>query len=182
MSNADASARILDAAIALGVARGVGALSLQQVATAGGVSKALVLYHFAGKDALLAAVAERLARRDVEALDAAARNADAVDAWRRVAGDSRGRGERALLASLLLEDALRAQSTGLHAARANAAQRLATAMLAVAGLRPRIGTALLGRVLLHQLDGVAVAASGRSEVAVEADLDAAALAMLGLGH
>lgn len=182
MSNAETSARILDAAIALGVARGVGAMSLQQVATAAGVSKALVLYHFAGKEALLTAVATALAQRDADALATAATATDAVDAWRQVAGDAARRGERALLASLLLEAPMRAQAGALHAMRASSAQRLAEAMLAVAGLRPRIGAVLLGRVLLHQLDGVALTAEGRAAAAVDAELDAAALALLGLGR
>lgn len=181
MSRADAAARIVDAAIAHGVAHGVGALSLQGVATAAGVSKALVLYHFDGKDALLAAVAERLVADDAAALVRAADAADALEGWRAVAGDDAPRAARALLASLLREGSLRERAAVAHQRRAVAATRLAVAMLQAAGLRPRIASALVGRVLLDQLDGLAIGGAGREREGVDAELDALALALLGLG-
>ncbi|HRN52856.1 MAG TPA: helix-turn-helix domain-containing protein [Gemmatimonadaceae bacterium] len=181
MSRADASARIVEAAVALGIAQGVGALSLQGVATVAGVSKALVLYRFDGKEALLAALVERLVADDVAAMDRAAEAADALDAWRSVAGDTARRAERALLASLLQETGLRAQATAAQQRRAVAATRLASAMLRSAGLRPRIATALVGRVLLDQLDGLAAGGAPREREALDAELDALALSLLGLG-
>lgn len=181
MSRADAAARIVDAAIAHGVAHGVGALSLQGVATAAGVSKALVLYHFDGKDALLAAVAERLVADDVAALARAADADDALEAWRRVAGDGGHRAARGLLAALLLQSTLRPLAASAHQRRAAAATRLAAAMLRAAGLRPRIAGALAGRVLLTELDGVAIGGVGRERAELDAELDALALALLGLG-
>lgn len=182
MARADTAARIVDAAIAHGVAQGVAALSLQGIAAAAGVSKALVLYHFGEKDRLLAAVAERLVTRDVAAVEAATTAADALEAWRAVAGDARGRAERALLLGLLHEAALRAQAEAIGARRVAAATRLATAMLRSAELRPRIAPPLVGRVLLHQLDGVAAAGAWRDAGSVDAELDAFALALLGLGQ
>ena len=65
MSRADTSERIIAAATALGVQRGVGGLSLQAMASAAGVSKALVLYHFGGKAGVLAALAERIGTANV---------------------------------------------------------------------------------------------------------------------
>jgi AcrR family transcriptional regulator len=182
MSRADTAERIVAAAVVHGTARGVAALSLQGIAAAAGVSKALVLYHFSEKDRLLAAIAEYLTTRDVATLEAAAGAPDALETWRTAAGDARHRAERALLVSLMHEAPLRAEADALGARRAAAATRLAAAMLRSAGLRPRIAPALVGRVLLHQIDGLATTGASRTGEALDAELDAAALAVLGLGH
>jgi AcrR family transcriptional regulator len=172
---------MIDAAIALGTREGVGALTLQGVATASGVSKALVLYHHDDKDALLLAVARRLAEKDAAALAQAAAGHEVLEAWRQVSGEEEQRAERALLITLLQEAALRAAAPTLLNLRVQAGSSLATAMLAEAGLRPRIASSLLGRLLVQHLDGIAVSARGRSAMALEAELDTAALALLGLG-
>ena len=181
MSRADTAARLLEAAIALGGAQGVGALSLQAVAAAGGVSKALVLYHFTGKERLLTAVAERLAREDAEAMARAASAADPLEAWRALACDAAPRARRALLAALLQEEPLRVLAPRLGVQRAAAGATLAQAVLRAAGLRPRIAGALMGSVVVMQLDGLAVHCVGRPAATVEAEADATALALLGLG-
>lgn len=181
MSRADAAGRMVDAAIALGTRKGASALTLQGVATESGVSKALVLYHHRDKDALLLAVAQRLVGNDVDALRAAAAQADALEGWSRVAGDAHRRAERALLVTLLQETPLRAVAPDLQAARAQAGLTLAQAVLAAAGLRSRIANSLLGRFVVHLLDGIAVGTQGKSASTIEADLDATALALLGLG-
>lgn len=180
MSRADAAARIVDAAIALGSRLGVAALSLQGIATESGVSKALVLYHHHGKDELLLAVAEQLVAREVEALTRAATDPDLLAAWQRVAGDEIRRAERALLAALLAERELRPQAGAFHARRAQAAGTLAQALFASAGLQSRIASSLLGRVALAQLDGIAMGPRERSAAVIEAELDATALALMGL--
>lgn len=181
MSRVDAAARMVDAAIVLGTRDGVGALTLQGVATESGVSKALVLYHHEDKDALLLAVARRLAEKDATALAQAAAGHEVLEAWRRVSGDEEQRAERALLLTLLQEASLRSAAPALLTARVQAGSSLASAMLAEAGLRPRIAPSLLGRLLVHHLDGIAVGTRGRSATALEAELDTAALAFLGLG-
>lgn len=182
MSRADAPLRILDAAAALGAGQGVGALSIQAVAKAAGVSKALVLYHFHDKSTLLAALATRLIEREAGALTAAAAAADALEAWRATAADDERRRERAALAALLQETALQAQAPALMAPRVAAGAALGHAMLAAAGLRSRVPPALLGRVLVQHLDGVAVSTRDRAVDALEPDLDAFALALLALGR
>jgi AcrR family transcriptional regulator len=58
---ADARTRILDAAEAMVRARGVSGLTLEAAAREAGVSKGGLLYHFASKEALLAAMLNRLA-------------------------------------------------------------------------------------------------------------------------
>lgn len=181
MSRAESATRILDAAVVLGIADGVGALTLQGIAASGGVSKALVLYHFDGKDALLGALAEHLTAHDVASLRAAAAAPDALEGWRTTAGDADARGARALLTALVRESPVRALAASLWAERVAAAAELAQAMLAAAGLRARIATPLLGRLALHHLDGIALGASARASASVDAELDASALALLGLG-
>jgi AcrR family transcriptional regulator len=181
MSRAESPTRILDAAIALGVAEGVGALTLQGIAASAGVSKALVLYHFTDKDALLCAIAQHLAARDVEQIRAAASGPDALDAWRAIAGDATARGARALLAALVREAPVRGVAATLWTERTAAAATLASAMLRTAGLQARIAPPLLGRLALHHLDGIAGGAPARSAASLEAELDASALALLGLG-
>ncbi len=185
MSRADATARITRAAITLGVAEGVGAMSLQAIARAAGVSKALLLYHFAGKSALLAAVAVALGDASATRLRTAAAGADALEAWRALMRDEASRGELALLVALSLELELEpGPLRALRDAREAAAAALAAAVLAGMQLTPRVPAALLGRVLLRQLDGVAAGAtrSGIAGHALEAELDAFALALLALGR
>lgn len=181
MSRADAAGRMVEAAIALGTRSGASALTLQGVATESGVSKALVLYHHRDKDALLLAVAQRLVANDVDAMRAAAQHDDALAGWSQVAGDADRRAERALLVTLLQEASLRAAAPELLAARTQTGLALAQAVLAAAGLRSRIANSLLGRLVVHLLDGIAVGTQGKSASAIEADLDATALALLGLG-
>ena len=189
MSRADAAARMVDSAVALGTSSGAGALTLQGVATASGVSKALVLYHHRDKDALLLAVAQRLVSNDVDALRAAAAGADAqpdaqADAlagWSAVVGGAERRAERALLVTLLQDASLRVAAPQMMAARAQAGLALAHAVLAAAGLRSRIASSLLGGFVVHLVDGIAVGTQGKSASAIDADLDASALALLGLG-
>jgi TetR/AcrR family transcriptional regulator len=67
--------RILDAAIDLFGARGVDAVSLDEIARDVGVRKQTVLYWFASKDELVDAVLESVATELVVVIDAAIRNA-----------------------------------------------------------------------------------------------------------
>lgn len=178
-----ARAGLLVAATSLGVAEGVSALTVQGIATAAGVSKALVLYHFGDKATLLTALAERIAAQSCQAMRAAAADADPMAAWRALALDSTDSGQRALLAALLREPSVRARAVALTTDREAAATDLAVAVLGALELRPRIAAGLLGRVLLRQLDGLAVSAhEGRAADATDAELDGFALALLALGR
>ncbi|NKC31723.1 TetR/AcrR family transcriptional regulator [Falsiroseomonas selenitidurans] len=92
-AHADSRTRILDAAEAIVQARGVPALTLESAARDAGISKGGLLYHYASKEALLAAMLGRLA--EVMEADFAATLA--------AQPEGRGRAARALLASALKE-------------------------------------------------------------------------------
>ena len=186
MSRADASERITRAAVTLGVTEGVGALSLQAIARMAGVSKSLLLYHFAGKPLLLGAVVRMLGSESEARLRQAATAPDALDAWRLLVRDEAARGELALLGALALETEVDLQMLrAVGAAREGAATLLASAVLTGVHLVPRVPAALLGRLLLRHLDGV-VSARTHERTALpaelDAELDAFALALLALGH
>lgn len=185
MSRADAAERITRAAIALGAAEGVGALSLQAIARAAGVSKALLLYHFKGKSALLGAVTAALGAASEVRLRRAADRSDALDAWRTLVRDEAARGELALLTALSLEAGLDAAPLrAMREGRETAATALAAALLSSVQLTARVPPPLLGRLLLRHLDGVAAATTrtGPAGPALDDELDAFALALLALGH
>jgi AcrR family transcriptional regulator len=187
MSRAETAERLIEAAIGLGVRQGVSAMSLQGIASVAGVSKALVLYHFGDKRALLAVVTERLATRAAGRMNAAAAAPDAMLAWRALARAELGASELALLAGLAQEPDAHAVGTVpviARTAREEAATRLVTAIMKVLALEARVPTPFLGRALLRHLDGLAVASAherlGTAEL--EAELDTFALALMGFGR
>lgn len=170
--------------MALGTARGVGALSIQAIATEAGVSKALVLYHFADKPTLLLALQRDLGAASAARLQAVAVAADPLEAWRRLVHEETESGALALLAALNREAEVRDSAVAMHAAREKAATVLAAAVMRSLELRPRIAPTLLGCVLLRQLDGLAVRAGAVATDAesLDAEFDSFALAFLALGH
>lgn len=186
MSRAESGARLVDAALRLGVREGAGALSLQRIATTAGVSKALLLYHFSGKAALLAELADRLARDAAARMLTAAMAPDALLAWRALAHTELERGELALLAALATEPEAKvagASSSAARSLREEAGTRLASAIMTSVRLECRVPPTYLGRLLVRHVDGIAVAAAhvplGAGEL--EAELDTFAIALLGLG-
>ena len=188
MSPADEPGRpeqLLAAARALGTRSGVGALSLRAIAAEAGVSKALVLYHFAGKAALLEALVDATGHGSAARLAAAARTPRAMAAWRALLRDPVQRREAAFLATLLLEaDVEVTRTAAVRVAREGAASALAVAVLADVGLAPRVPAPAIGRLLLRQLDGLAIASArgAMDDEALEAEIDTCALALLGLAR
>ncbi len=160
-------------------------MSLQAIARTAGVSKALLLYHYDGKAALLTAVVRTLGAASEVRLKRAATAADAMEAWRALARDETVRGEVALLAALSGESEPDVATVReVRAAREAAAALLATAILGAVQLAPRVPAPLLGRLLLRQIDGAAVAGArdGTGAAGLDAELDAFALALLALGR
>ncbi|MBB6033818.1 TetR/AcrR family transcriptional regulator [Phytomonospora endophytica] len=90
----DTRTRLLDAATQVMLTGGAQALTLDAVAAAAGVSKGGLLYHFPGKQALVAGMVERFVGQ--------------FDAALRVAGDSPGAATRAYLEATISPGASRA--------------------------------------------------------------------------
>lgn len=187
-SPSDAAGRLLAAAAALGAREGIGALSIQAIADAAGVSKALVLYHFEEKSALLAALHTELCGQSAARLRAAAQSADPLDAWRALVAAEVARGELPLLAALASDAAVRSpEASGGWSLREEAATELGVRILGALELTPRIDASLLGRLLLRHLDGLTAAHAPQvpraaPEGRLAAELDAFALAFLALGE
>lgn len=168
----------------LGTAEGVSALSIQGVADAAGVSKALVLYHFESKAVLLTALTDLLGERDASSLGAAARAGDASAAFRELVETGCASREPVLLAALSLERSVGTDVFDrVRVERERAAAQLAIRLLRDAGLGPRVPAAFLGRMLVRELDGLALAmARGAAADALSAERDAVLLTILAQGR
>jgi AcrR family transcriptional regulator len=154
----------VDAAIQSLVHDGVTNASMAVIASAGGVSKALLHYHYADRAHLLAEVAMEVGRRVVAreraAIDAA-RGSGAVDAhWEWLAGELQ-RGElRALLElSVEREAEVRVAVEAATLARARAATQTVAQLFDALGLTPRMPAALLAGAVLAFIDGLAIGPS-----------------------
>jgi AcrR family transcriptional regulator len=173
---------------------------MQGVADAAGVSKALVLYHFESKAALLTAIVADLAARSAERLLEASRRRDVGAAWRALGAAACVTRELALLAALTLEpDVPAAHVRAVQEDRDAAATRLAERLLASYGLRLRVPSAFAGRLLLRELDALVIARARETpdaattdeatideattgEATIDAEQDAMLLALLALGR
>lgn len=170
-----ARARIVEAAIGCLVHDGVANASMAVIAAAGGVSKALLHYHYADRAHLLAEVAAelgwRIVARERAAIDAA-RGSGAVDAhWEWLAGELE-RGElRALLElSGQREPEVRAAVEAATAARSRAATQTVAQLFDALGLTPRMPAALLAGTVLAFLDGLAIGPSPSRDPRASFDL------------
>lgn len=189
--------RILDAAKRRIGASGAAELSVHDVATDAGVSKALIHYHFHDKDTLLAKLVDHLARdivaRERQALSAYTDRHDplAVDAlWRWVEAEL----ERGDIRVLLELDAYRGTAVQAAARRAAALRRAASAetiarLFEILDLQPRVAPGLLSNVVVAFIDGLAIdtalAAGDRSAAVAGAPrvaFDVFWLAMLSLAE
>lgn len=179
--------RILEAARRRIAAHGMGGASLQEIAAEAGVSKALLLYHFGDKDALLAQLADRLgtaiAAREGNALDGAV-GPGAIDAlWQWLAGELE-RGELRVLLTLASDDAAPVRAATAHAAarRHSAAAHTVGRLFALLGLRPRVAPALLADVAIAFADGLAIDPTQPPPATQRVRFDVFWLAMLSLAE
>jgi AcrR family transcriptional regulator len=188
VSRAESPARIVDAAVRLGTAEGPSALTVQGVARAAAVSKALVLYHFETKATLLTAIVSRLGELSVKRLQEAAGAREVRGAWSALVGAECRAGELALLGALTLEPEVPMSVVAeVRRAREDASRALALRLLDGLGLAPRIPAEFLGRLLLRELDGLVLARArdarqAPDDTAVAAELDATLLALMSLGR
>jgi AcrR family transcriptional regulator len=182
----NAAERILAAAAESVGTLGAAQVSLQTVADAAGVSKALIHYHFKDRDELLVAVIDEigrgLAERERGAIDAE-RSALAVDALWNWLEDELRRGEiRAVLTLIehprdIVRDAARRVATDRRAAAADTVARLFETL----GLQPRVPAPLLADVVVAFVDGLALD-SGDESRSPRVAFDIFWLAMLNLAE
>ena len=155
--------RIVEAAVRCFVRGGLAGGSMAAIASEGGMSKALLHYHFADRERLLAEVVRQLGGRIVGRERAAmdtARGSDAVDALWEWLADELSRGELRVLLELATqrEPELRAAADAVALARARAAAETVAQLFAGLGLTPRMPAALLGGASMAFIDGLAIGA------------------------
>lgn len=180
-----AAGRILEATSACIIQKGAADVSLQDVAEAAGVSKALIHYHFHDKGELLARLVEwlraGLVARQTNALTAVSGSA-ALDALWQWLSDELERGDlRALLDLTLVQGtsvqvAVRITAT----ARRDAAAVVTTQLFDALGLRPRVPTVLIADAFVAFVDGLALDRVVEPERNARISFDVFWLAMLGL--
>ena len=153
--------RILQAAGRCLIADGAAGLNMQDVATAAGVSKGLIHYHFHDKAALLEqlarALGDALVRREHEALDAVS-PAQAVDTlWRWLQAELAHGEIRALLELAHDPDpGVRAATAEIAARRRETAADTITRLFAALSLTPRVPAGMLAGVAVAFTDGLAL--------------------------
>jgi AcrR family transcriptional regulator len=181
---------IVEAAASLLCTSGLSSFTVTRVARAARGSSALVHYHFATKQRLLVAAAERLAARRTAARIAglgAGRGLVALDAlWDRLVEGAAHGAERAWPDLLLLARGDAAVAALLARERDGERRAVAAALpplLADLESRPRIAADDLAAATVTFLDGVALALAAGTEAAeVRASYDAFWLALAALGQ
>jgi AcrR family transcriptional regulator len=177
--------RLLDAASSILGAEGAGAVSVQRVADMAGTSKALVHYHFDGKDALLVACAHRLADQlldaEARALHGTTPAAALDDLWNGLMHDHVRSLRRALLA--LMSGAT--PGTGVALAEISARRR--TAAVTTLGViermlsfTPRVSRVPLAGAFVAVIDGLTIDCASAPNAEHRAVFDAFWLALLSL--
>ncbi len=180
-----AAGRILEATSACIVQKGAADVSLQDVAEAAGVSKALIHYHFHDKGELLARLVEwlraGLVARQATALTGVSASA-ALDALWQWLSDELERGDlRALLdLSLVQGESVQAAVSATASARREAAASVTTELFDALGLRPRVPAPLIADAFVAFVDGLALDRVVAPERNARISFDVFWLAMLGL--
>jgi AcrR family transcriptional regulator len=165
-----ATKRILGAARALVERGGAAEVSMGDVASAAGVSKALVHYHFRDKESLMQALVDDVGlavvtrARDAVPADAADHALDSYWSWLQRelrAGDLR------ILMSLAEYDSPRVRAAARRIAdqRREVTAEQVTALFTRLGLVPRVPPALLAETVVAFIDGLA------ASVALDAERD-----------
>ena len=159
-----ARVRIVTAAVRCLVRDGLAKTSMAAIAAESGVSKALLHYHFADRERLLAEVVGHLGRqltgRERAAMDVAT-GSSAVDAlWEGLAGElSRGELRALLELAMQREPQVRAAADQVALARGRAATQTVEQLFAGLALTPRMPAALLGGASTAFIDGLAINAA-----------------------
>ena len=186
-SRRNAAERILRAAASRLSTLGAAELSLQDVASAAGVSKALIHYHYRDKESLLEQVAvwatAETVEREQRALDGSTAG-NAVDAlWQWLEEELRGGHLRLLLelgqyraprVQVAVADALRIrQDASMHTIRR---------LFELLELRPRVPVELLAGVVVAFIDGLASRLASESPDDARVTFDVFWLSLLSLAE
>jgi AcrR family transcriptional regulator len=180
-----AAGRILEATSACIIQKGAADVSLQDVAEAAGVSKALIHYHFHDKGELLARLVEwlraGLVARQSTALTGVSASA-ALDALWQWLSDELDRGDlRALLdLSLVQGESVQAAVQATATARREAAAAVTHELFEALDLRPRVPAPLIADAFVAFVDGLALDRVVAPERNPRISFDVFWLAMLGL--
>ena len=180
-----AAGRILEATSACIVQKGAADVSLQDVAEAAGVSKALIHYHFHDNGELLARLVEwlhaGLIARQSTALSGVSASA-ALDALWQWMSDELERGDlRALLDLTLVQgEAVQAAVRVTAGARRDTAASVVGALFDALGLRPRVPAPLIADAFIAFMDGLALDRVVEPTRNARISFDVFWLAMLGL--
>jgi TetR/AcrR family transcriptional repressor of mexJK operon len=177
--------RLLDSASEILCEFGAAAISVQRVAKAAGTSKALVHYHFPGKEALLVSCIERLAVQledaEGDALGGSHAASALSDLWHALM-TPRTRGWRRALLSLRI-GATPAMGAALAAAsvrRHTAAARVLARLEALLGFAPAIPRATVAAAYVALVDGLTLDHSIDTDARLRQAFDAFWLALLSL--
>ena len=182
-----ATERILQSAATRLALSGASVLTMQEVADAAGVSKALIHYHFHDKDRLLTRLvtwmAAGLVRRERAALATSTPQSAIDDLWRWLEAELARGHIRALVELAGWRDrAVRAAASEAMRLRREAATSSADRLFALLGLRSRVPVPLLGDLIVTFVDGVAAAPEGRRAADARVAFDVLWLALLGLAE
>ena len=177
---------IIDAARRRLTRESPGDVSLSDIATEAGVSKALIHYHFRDRDALIAAVIDEigdgLSSREEHALEAE-RSALAVDALWTWLDAELARGEIRVVVTLTehASPEVRAAAHRVAARRRASATDTVARLFATLSLTPRVPAPLIADVAVAFVDGLALDVRDESRPARIA-FDVFWLAMLSLAE
>lgn len=180
-----AAGRILEATSACIVQKGAADVSLQDVAEAAGVSKALIHYHFHDKGELLARLVEWLSAglvaRQTTALTGVSGSATLDALWQWLS-DELDRGDLRALIDLSLVQGASVQTAvaATAAARRDAAAAVTFELFDRLGLRPRVPAPLIADAFVAFVDGLALDRVVAPERNARISFDVFWLAMLGL--
>jgi len=161
---AEARERLLSATLRCAVRDGGGALSLQAIAREAAVSKALILYHFRDKEALLASTIRwldaRIQSRESRALSGSVATTVLEDYWRWIDGEL-ALGELRALLELSQErgEACRQAVRESAGRRRQQAEETIARVFGLLELTPRLPAAMLASCELAFREGLVVGTS-----------------------
>lgn len=166
---------------------GSAAVSLQSIAAEANVSKALVLYHYRDKEALLATtirwLSDRSVAREAAALQASTSVSVLEDYWQWLEEELR-LGEVRVLLELAQERGESSRQAIEESARQRheAAERTVSRIFSLLGLAPRVSPALLANCELAFREGLTIRSSQRPDENARVAFDVFWLSLLSLAH